>query len=41
LPGPIDDPLFAGCHQLIQQGAKLVCNPKEVLEELNFPKNRL
>ena len=41
LPGPIDDPLFAGCHQLIQQGAKLVCNPKEVLEELNFPKNPL
>ena len=38
LPGPIHDPLFAGCHQLIQQGAKLVRNPKEVLEELNFPR---
>ncbi|WP_216234767.1 DNA-processing protein DprA [Polynucleobacter wuianus] len=37
LPGPINDPLFAGCHQLIQQGAKLVRNPKDVLEELTFP----
>ena len=36
LPGPIDDPLHAGCHQLIQQGAKLVCSPKDVLDELNF-----
>jgi len=38
LPGPIHDPLFGGCHQLIQQGAKLVRNPKDVLEELIFPK---
>jgi DNA processing protein len=37
LPGNIDDGLSAGCHQLIQQGAKLVCNPKEVLEEVLFP----
>ena len=36
LPGPAHDPLYAGCHQLIQQGAKLVCKPKEVLEELIF-----
>lgn len=36
LPGPIDEPLHAGCHQLIQQGAKLVCKPKEVLDDLNF-----
>ena len=36
LPGPAHDPLYAGCHQLIQQGAKLVCRPKEVLEELIF-----
>jgi DNA processing protein len=39
LPGPIHDPHFGGCHQLIQQGAKLVRNPKDVLEELIFPKN--
>jgi DNA processing protein len=39
LPGPIHDPLFGGCHQLIQQGAKLVRSPKDVLEELIFPKN--
>jgi DNA processing protein len=37
LPGPINDSLYAGCHQLIQQGAKLVRSPKDVLEELIFP----
>jgi DNA processing protein len=36
LPGPINDPLYAGCHQLIQQGAKLVQTPKDVLDELIF-----
>ena len=41
LPGPIYNPLFGGCHQLIQQGAKLVRNPDDVLEELIFPKNPL
>jgi len=41
LPGPAHDPLYAGCHQLIQQGAKLVCKPNEVLEELVFHKNRI
>jgi DNA processing protein len=40
VPGPIGDPLYTGCHQLIQQGAKLVCSPKEVLEELTFLENR-
>lgn len=40
IPGPIGDPLYVGCHQLIQQGAKLVCSPKEVLEELPFIENR-
>ena len=37
LPGPIDNPLYSGCHRLIQQGAKLIRNPKDVLEELIFP----
>ena len=36
LPGSIRGPYSCGCHKLIQQGAKLVCNPKEVLEELIF-----
>jgi DNA processing protein len=40
VPGPIGDPLYTGCHQLIQQGAKLVCSPKEVLEELPLLENR-
>ncbi|ABP35291.1 DNA-processing protein DprA [Polynucleobacter asymbioticus] len=39
LPGPIYNPLFGGCHQLIQQGAKLARNPDDVLEELIIPKN--
>ncbi|WP_255538905.1 DNA-processing protein DprA [Polynucleobacter sp. AP-Latsch-80-C2] len=39
LPGAINNPLSGGCHKLIQQGAKLVCNPEEVLEELIFRKN--
>lgn len=37
LPGPIDEPLFAGCHQLIQEGAKLVRSPQDVLDELISP----
>lgn len=36
LPGAINNPLSGGCHKLIQQGAKLVSSPKEVLEELVF-----
>jgi|ERR1700733_105186 len=33
VPGPIDDELSAGCHALIQQGAKLITNVKDVLIE--------
>lgn len=33
IPGIFDDQLSQGCHQLIQQGAKLVTNPEEVLIE--------
>jgi DNA processing protein len=36
LPGSIRSPVSSGCNLLIQQGAKLVRNPKEVLEELVF-----
>ena len=39
VPGSIHNPLYMGCHQLIQQGAKLVCSPEEVLEEIIFIKN--
>jgi DNA processing protein len=41
LPGPVYSPLFAGSHRLIQQGAKLVRNPDDILEELIIPKNLL
>ena len=34
LPGPIKDPLYSGCNRLIQEGAKLVCHPNDILEEL-------
>ena len=26
VPGPIDDPQFKGCHQLVHEGAKLLCS---------------
>ena len=34
LPGPIHNANSAGCHLLIQQGAKLAFRPNDVLEEL-------
>jgi DNA processing protein len=34
LPGRVDNPTSAGTHKLIQQGAKLVTSPAEVVEEL-------
>jgi DNA processing protein len=36
LPGPIHSANSAGCHLLIQQGAKLVFRPEDILEELRF-----
>jgi len=39
IPGSIRSPLKQGCHQLIQQGAKLVQSPGDILEELpKYPK---
>ena len=34
IPGSIHHPLSRGCHQLLQQGAKLVQCPADILEEL-------
>lgn len=34
VPGPIDEQLCAGCHELIQQGAKLVTSVADILVEL-------
>lgn len=34
VPGPIHAPLSRGCHWLIQQGAKLVTQAQDVLDEL-------
>ncbi|MBY5994193.1 DNA-processing protein DprA [Ferrimonas balearica] len=34
VPGSVLDPNRAGCHYLIQQGAKLVTEPVDILEEL-------
>ena len=36
VPGPIANVNSAGCHLLVQQGAKLVFRPSDVLEELHF-----
>lgn len=33
IPGRIDDKLSAGCNELLKQGAKLVCNSNDILEE--------
>jgi len=43
IPGSIHSPLSGGCHQLIKQGAKLVEEARDVIEELGFllPKERL
>jgi DNA processing protein len=32
IPGPITDPLSAGCHRLIQQGATLVHNVQDIFQ---------
>ncbi|MFA7329912.1 MAG: DNA-processing protein DprA [Candidatus Delongbacteria bacterium] len=34
-PGPWDEPLYAGCHKLIRQGARLTATLDDLLEELS------
>ena len=36
VPGPIDRPHSEGCHRLIQDGAKLVLDSRDVLEEMEI-----
>jgi DNA processing protein len=36
IPGSIHSPVAKGCHQLIKQGAKLVENTQDILEEINW-----
>ncbi len=38
IPGPINIPQTAGCHQLISEGARLVSCPDDVLEEFGIEK---
>ena len=35
VPGPIDKPTSAGCHRLIREGATLLTDASELLEDLN------
>jgi len=36
LPGAIDNPMTAGCHHLIQQGAKLITQTSDITDELTY-----
>jgi DNA processing protein len=36
IPGRVDDPLSVGCHQLIQQGAKLVSSAEDIFNEFGY-----
>ena len=38
IPGSIDNPHAKGCHKLIKEGAKLVENLMDIVDELAYPK---
>ncbi len=40
VPGALDDPLSAGCHALIQEGAKLISGPGDILEEYGISQSK-
>jgi len=40
IPGSIHSPQSRGCHALIKQGAKLVDDARDVLDELHWPASR-
>lgn len=40
IPGSIHSPVAKGCHLLIKQGAKLVENTQDILEEINWAEVR-
>ncbi|MDE5014923.1 DNA-protecting protein DprA, partial [Francisella tularensis subsp. holarctica] len=39
IPGSIFSTTSKGCNQLIKQGAKLVCNVIDILEEIDIDSN--
>lgn len=41
VPGPIDDKLSMGCHELLQKGARLVASTEDILEEFGVAQNRV
>lgn len=41
VPGSLQNPQARGCHQLLQQGAKLVTSTKDILDELPGLNNRM
>ena len=40
IPGSVHDPLSAGCHALIQEGAKLVMSAQDILVEYGLPQQQ-
>lgn len=43
VPGPLNNPNYAGSHALLRAGARLVTKPEEILEDLNLsaPQNQV
>ncbi|WP_018982130.1 DNA-processing protein DprA [Salinimonas chungwhensis] len=41
IPGNIDNPLTAGCHHLLKQGAILVTGVNDILDELQLPEQKI